>query len=46
MLCRIVQLLGNARNTHTANNGGVVFSVVRPRTVAMQRALGKFTRAG
>jgi hypothetical protein len=38
-------LLGNARNTHPANNTGAVFSVVRARTVAMQRTLSVFSRA-
>jgi hypothetical protein len=32
-------LLGNARNTHAANNTGVVFSVIRAANIAMQRAI-------
>jgi hypothetical protein len=33
------------RHTHTANNTGAVFSMVRARTVAMQWALGTLTHA-
>jgi hypothetical protein len=36
-LWHIDPLLGNAHNTHAANSRGTVFSVVRARTVAMQR---------
>jgi hypothetical protein len=32
-------LLGNARNTHAANNTGVVFYVVLTAIVDMQRAM-------
>jgi hypothetical protein len=45
ILRRFDLLLGNARNTHAANNTGAVFSVVRPRTGVMQSALGTFSRA-
>jgi hypothetical protein len=44
ILLRIDPLPGNARNIHAANNRGTVFSVVRVRTVAMQRGLGTLTR--
>jgi 3-deoxy-D-arabino-heptulosonate 7-phosphate (DAHP) synthase class II len=43
ILWQVDPLLGNARNIHAANNTGVVFSVVRARTVAMERE--QFTRA-
>jgi hypothetical protein len=39
LLWGINPLLGNARNTHAANNKGGVFSVFRAATVAMQRAI-------
>jgi hypothetical protein len=44
ILWRIGPLLGNARNTHAANNTGTVFCVVRAPTVAMQRTLNTFSR--
>jgi hypothetical protein len=40
---RVDPFLGNARNTHAANNTGAVFSVVLARTVAMQRMLNTFS---
>jgi hypothetical protein len=39
ILWRIDPLLGNVRNTHTANNTGAVFSLVLAATVAMQRVI-------
>jgi hypothetical protein len=42
ILWRIDPFLGNARNTHAPNNRGAVFSMVRARTVAMQRTLNTF----
>jgi hypothetical protein len=45
ILWRIDPLLGNARNTHAANNTEAVFSVVRAGTFAMQRTLNAFSRA-
>jgi hypothetical protein len=44
ILWRVDLLLGNARNTHAANNRGAMFSVVRARTVAMQHTPGTFPR--
>jgi hypothetical protein len=43
VLWRIDTLLGNARNTHAANNTAAVFSVARLRTVAMQRTLNTYS---
>jgi hypothetical protein len=37
-------LLYNAQNTHVTNNTGPAFSVVRARTVTMQRTLSTFPR--
>jgi hypothetical protein len=42
-MCRINPLLGNARNTHTANNTEAIFSLVPAWIIAMQCALGTFT---
>jgi hypothetical protein len=44
ILWGIDPLLGNARNTHAANNRGTVSSVVRALTVAMQPTLNTFSR--
>jgi hypothetical protein len=40
ILWRVDLSLGNAHKTHAVNSRGAVFSVVRARTVAMQRTLG------
>jgi hypothetical protein len=42
----IYPLLGNARNTHAANNTGAVFSVIRAATVAVQRAMHTANKSG
>jgi hypothetical protein len=45
VLWTIDPLLGNTSNTHATNNTGVVISVIRARTAAIQSALGTFSCA-